>query len=104
MSREPDIYRRMRQSDTAAVKQTQLELLDMARAQIEDGKLESIALLMVARGDREDGCVYRGSRFLVRQMHLDIIEDLYNEMIDALAAQYGTTPDDVRRERRRKPS
>jgi hypothetical protein len=106
MAREPDIYKRVKSNDYQSTAETNRMMLDMVRAKIEEGKVESLALFMVSNdADDPHGRSYIGSRFIVRPWHLDAMEDLYSEMMEALSSQYnGLTPAEVRAAREGKTS
>jgi hypothetical protein len=97
-----DIYQEFSPDDKARLQTAQLSLLDMIRTKIEEGKVESLALLMVSKDPSVDGGkAYTGSRFIVRATHLDLLEDVYLETMEKLSKQYGITPEELRRDRNR---
>ena len=101
--RQTKTYQRIEVDNPDAIRQAQINVLDMVRAKIEAGQVASLALLMVAKDPEVPGDpAYTGSRFLVQAAHLDLIEDVYNEMMRALIKQYcGITPDQLRADRAR---
>lgn len=103
MSNPTQIYQRITPGDAASMRASQEAILDMVRAKIEAGSVESLALLMVAKDPQVSGGeAYTGSRFLVSAAHLDLVEDVFHEMMTALVNLYKVTPDQLRAERARK--
>lgn len=101
--RPVEIYQQFAVDDAEKLKASQLAILNMVRAKIEEGQVASMAFLLVAKdpavsGDR----AYTGSRFLVQAAHLDLVDDVYRQMMAALQKQYGVTPDELRADRNRK--
>lgn len=97
------VFARVPQKDEAQLKQRQLQILDMVRVKVEEGQVQSLAFFMVAKDPAvEGGEAYTGSRFLVAPQHLDLVDDLINQMWDELAKHYeGLTPAAVRAMRRK---
>jgi hypothetical protein len=90
----------VRPDDPASLRKSMLELLDMTRVKIEEGQCESLALLIVGPDPEVAGDdAYSGSRFLVCARHLDLVDDLYRQMIGILSERYGVTPEEIRARR-----
>ena len=97
-----EIFQTIRVDDLDKLRTSQYAILDMVRAKIEAGQVASLALLMVAKDPVVSGeATYTGSRFLVHPTHLDIIDDVYHEMMCSLVKQYKITPDQLRKDRNR---
>lgn len=101
MSDSLRIFQRVDLKDTQRQRETLLAIVDMVRAKIEEGKVASLALLMVSKDPGIAGDnAYTGSRFFVHPAHLDLVEDVYNQMMENLSEQYKVTPEELRRIRR----
>ena len=97
MPRPLEIFGTIDPNDENALKKKLLEVLDMVRVKVEDGQVASMAFLMVAKDPPISGDPsYTGSRFIVHPSHLDLIENVFNEMMEAYSKNYGLTPARVR--------
>lgn len=93
-------YSRIQPGDDQKMREARLAILDMVRAKIEAGEVESLAVLIVAKDPLvSGGNAYTGSRFLVKPAHLDLIEDVFHQMMGELAKAYGVTAAEIREER-----
>lgn len=102
MNRPLDIFRTLPPRDEAAIKEAQLQILDMVRVKIEAGEVASLAFLMCAKDPAvSGGPAPTSSRFLVSAHHLDIIDDVYHDTIEKLEKQYGITRNELRMQRAR---
>ncbi len=104
MSELPAVYSRVQPKDFASTAEINNALLDMVRAKIEEGKVDSLVVFMVAKDDADpNGYAYCGSRFIVRPWHMAAMADLFADMMTSLSNQYGgLTAEDVREVNRRK--
>lgn len=101
MSESLKIFQRVDLKDTQRQRETLLSIVDMVRAKIEEGKVASLVLLMVSKDPAVSGDnAYTGSRFFVHPAHLDLVEDVFTQMMENLIEQYKVTPDELRRLRR----
>lgn len=102
-SRPLHIFSKISPGEKGAIRTRQLQILDMVRVKIEEGEVASLALLMVAKDPEvSGGKAYTGSRFLVHATHLDILENVFKEMMAALVKEYGVTPDELRADREKR--
>lgn len=96
------IFGQIDREDKDAIKKAQLSILDMVRVKIEEGNVESLAFILIAKDPVvPGGPAYTGTRFLIHPSHLDILDDTYKQMLNALIQQYGVTPDELRQDRAR---
>ena len=88
--------------DKEILRQRRLDILDMIRAKIEAGEVDSLAILFVGPDPEVSGGIApNGSRFLVHVTHMDLVDDLYQDMMKRLASMYGYTAEQIRDMRRK---
>lgn len=89
-------------NDKEAFRKALIDIADMIRANIESGRIESIAVMFIGPSPKKDPdrLATLNSRYLVRVEHLDFLEDLWHAMIKDLSEHHGVTPAQVREDRR----
>jgi hypothetical protein len=96
------IFQTIGPGEEAKIRESLISIVDMVRAKIETGEVESMAFLMVAKDPKTPGGkAYTGSRMIIRPTHLDLIDDVYKQMMAELSKHYGITPDQLRKDRNR---
>jgi hypothetical protein len=88
-------------ADASAARRALSDIASMILTRVEAGGVDSIAVLFVGPGPKgqPETVASLGSRYFVRAEHLDFMEDVWLEMVDALIKAHGVTPDEVRANR-----
>jgi hypothetical protein len=97
-----NIFKTLSQKDKEGHKQSLLEILEMVRARLEAGDVDSLCIIMIGKDPLVSGGEgYTGSRFLLKPQHMDLVDDVYTQTMRQLEEQYHVTVEGLRKDRAR---